>query len=55
MVVGRPIPVRMCVAVPMEDGSYQAFCIACKWLRPAKTKAAAERKALRHSCPRPRD
>lgn len=48
-------PARFCVVVPREDGSFEAFCIACHWLRERKTKAQAERAAARHECPRPRE
>lgn len=51
--VFRPLPIRMCVVVQLEDGQWQGYCIACHWQpRASKTKPAAERKASRHTCPR---
>jgi hypothetical protein len=45
------VPIRMCAVVQLENGLHEAFCIACGWVaRPAKTKAAAERIARRHTC-----
>lgn len=53
----KELPTRMCVVVPMEDGTYQPYCIACHW-QPRKTlrsKTAAEAKARQHCCPRSKE
>lgn len=45
------MPVRMCVVVPLDNGNWQAYCIACKWEpNDQRSKAAAERQARRHTC-----
>jgi hypothetical protein len=46
------MPVRMCVVVPQEDGTFKPYCIACHWqpVVASRTKVAAERKAMRHTC-----
>lgn len=45
------IPVRMCIAVQLENGLWQAYCIACHWSgTELRTKEAAERSARRHTC-----
>lgn len=56
MTTGRPYPVRMCAVAPTDDGRWQAFCIACSWQArtPSASKTAAENKAKRHQCPRPK-
>lgn len=50
---GPILPVRMCVVVPLENGTHQPYCIACGWEpRPRPSKRAAETLARHHSCPR---
>jgi hypothetical protein len=48
----RQYPTRFCVVVPLEDGTYEPYCIACRWLgKPKKTYRLAESAARRHTCP----
>jgi hypothetical protein len=41
----------MCVVVPLENGTYQGYCLGCAWITtPKKSKRAAETLAGRHNC-----
>jgi len=45
------LPVRMCIVVPLDDGTYEAYCIACHWQgRPKPSRRSAESQARRHTC-----
>lgn len=47
------LPVRMCVVVPLENGTYEAYCIACGWHGvPKKAERSAENLARHHTCRR---
>lgn len=55
MSTSKSAPARFVIVVPREDGSYEAFCIACHWQRNRKTREAATRSGGHHECPRRSD
>lgn len=41
----------MCVVIPLDNGKFQAYCIACHWSSPPKhLDYSAANAALRHDC-----
>ena len=51
MNASQELPVRMCIVVPLDDGTYEPYCIACPWSgRPKRTARMAETQARHHTC-----
>lgn len=51
MNASQQLPVRMCIVVPLDDGTYEPYCIACHWSgRPKRTRRMAENQARHHTC-----